>query len=70
MRACAFWRKPDGLFVIRPAAVGGFLAPLPVARLPGVGTVMEQKPELKTAEFRTLTRSHTAGKRAATAPVA
>ncbi|MHB8309011.1 MAG: DNA polymerase IV, partial [Metallibacterium sp.] len=37
------WRKPDGLFVIRPAAVEGFLAPLPVARLPGVGTVMEQK---------------------------
>ena len=41
MRACAFWRKPDGLFVIRPAAVEGFLAPLPV-RLPGVGKVMEQ----------------------------
>jgi DNA polymerase-4 len=37
------WRKPDGLFVIRPAAVMGFLAPLPVARLPGVGKVMEQK---------------------------
>ncbi|EQD74552.1 DNA-directed DNA polymerase, partial [mine drainage metagenome] len=37
------WRKPDGLFVIRPAAVEGFLAPLPVARLPGVGKVMEQK---------------------------
>lgn len=37
------WRKPDGLFVIRPAAVLSFLAPLPVARLPGVGKVMEQK---------------------------
>lgn len=37
------WRKPDGLFVIHPAAVERFLAPLPVARLPGVGKVMEQK---------------------------
>ena len=37
------WRKPDGLFVIRPAAAENFLAPLPVARLPGVGKVMEQK---------------------------
>ncbi len=31
------WRKPDGLFVIRPHHVESFLAPLPVARLPGVG---------------------------------
>jgi DNA polymerase-4 len=31
------WRKPDGLFVIRPGEVETFLAPLPVERLPGVG---------------------------------
>lgn len=37
------WRKPDGLFVIRPAQVEAFLAPLPVSRLPGVGKVMERK---------------------------
>jgi len=37
------WRKPDGLFVIRPDAVDAFLAPLPVARIPGVGKVMNAK---------------------------
>ncbi|MDI9240268.1 DNA polymerase IV [Lysobacter sp. LF1] len=37
------WRKPDGLFVIRPHQVEAFLAPLPVGRLPGVGKVMEQR---------------------------
>ncbi len=31
------WRKPDGLFVIRPEEADAFLAPLPVERLPGVG---------------------------------
>jgi DNA polymerase-4 len=36
-------RKPDGLFVVRPAQVQAFLAPLPVGRLPGVGAVMERK---------------------------
>lgn len=35
------WRKPDGLFVIRPRDALDFLAPLPIARLPGVGRVME-----------------------------
>ena len=35
------WRKPDGLFVIRPHQVEAFLAPLPVGRMPGVGKVME-----------------------------
>jgi DNA polymerase-4 len=34
-------RKPDGLFVIQPAEVDAFLVPLPVARIPGVGKVME-----------------------------
>ena len=37
------WRKPDGLFVIRPEHALEFLAPLPVGKLPGVGKVMEGK---------------------------
>ena len=37
------WKKPNGLFVIRPHEVEGFLAPLPVARIPGVGKVMDAK---------------------------
>ncbi len=35
------WRKPDGLFVIRPERALDFLTPLPVGRLHGVGKVME-----------------------------
>lgn len=45
------WRKPDGLFVIRPHEVDAFLAPLPVARIPGVGKVMDAK--LQTLGIRT-----------------
>ncbi len=37
------WNKPDGQFVIRPAQVEAFLTPLPVAKIPGVGKVMEKK---------------------------
>jgi DNA polymerase-4 len=37
------WRKPDGLFVIRPHEIDAFLQPLPVGRIPGVGKVMEGK---------------------------
>jgi DNA polymerase-4 len=37
------WRKPDGLFVIRPHQVDEVLHRLPVGRLPGVGRVMERK---------------------------
>ncbi|MBN8734653.1 MAG: DNA polymerase IV [Xanthomonadales bacterium] len=37
------FRKPDGLFVVRPREVLDFLEPLPVERLPGVGKVMQQK---------------------------
>jgi DNA polymerase-4 len=37
------WKKPDGLFVIRPDDVDSFLSPLPVGRLPGVGKVTEEK---------------------------
>ena len=39
------WRKPDGLFVIRPDEVNAFLQPLPVGRLPGVGNVTGKKLE-------------------------
>jgi len=45
------WKKPNGLFVIRPHEVEGFLAPLPVARIPGVGKVMDAK--LQTLGIRT-----------------
>jgi DNA polymerase-4 len=34
------WRKPDGLFVIRPQQVVDFLTPLDVGVVPGVGKVM------------------------------
>jgi DNA polymerase IV len=37
------WKKPNGLFVIQPHEVMDFLAPLSVARIPGVGKVMEAK---------------------------
>lgn len=33
------WRKPDGLFVIRPEDVEGFLTTLPASKIPGVGKV-------------------------------
>jgi DNA polymerase-4 len=39
------FRKPDGLFVVRPREVLAFLGPLPVERLPGVGKVMQRKLE-------------------------
>jgi DNA polymerase-4 len=35
------WRKPDGIFVIKPEDVEAFLQPLPVARIHGVGKVMD-----------------------------
>ncbi len=37
------WRKPNGLFVIRPHEAEAFLAPLPVAKIPGVGKVMDAR---------------------------
>jgi DNA polymerase-4 len=46
------WRKPNGLFVIRPEHVLDFLTPLPVGRLHGVGKVMEAK--LKALGLNTL----------------
>jgi DNA polymerase IV len=46
------WKKPDGLFVIQPEDVDGFLLPLPVGRLPGVGKVTEEK--LKDLDVQTI----------------
>lgn len=37
------WRKPNGLFVIRPDQVDGFVRELPVTRLHGVGRVMAER---------------------------
>src|SRR5437764_9555036 len=36
------WRKPDGLFVIRPHQVERFLVALPVRKIPGVGKATER----------------------------
>ena len=46
------WRKPDGLFVIRPHEVEAFLTPLPVARIHGVGKILDGK--LSTLGIRTV----------------
>jgi DNA polymerase IV len=55
------WKKPDGLFVIQPEEVDGFLNPLPIGRVPGVGKVTEnklQKLEIKTVgELKSLERA-------------
>ncbi len=37
------WRKPNGIFVIRPQQIEGFLTPLNVGLLPGVGQVMQRR---------------------------
>jgi DNA polymerase IV len=37
------WKKPNGLFVIQPHEAQGFLLPLPVGRIPGVGQVTESR---------------------------
>jgi DNA polymerase IV len=36
------WRKPDGIFVIRPHQVEQFLVTLPVRKIPGVGKATER----------------------------
>lgn len=57
------WRKPDGLFVIRPEQVEQILSPLTVDKLPGVGKVTHQRlralglesvAELRTVDLRLL----------------
>ena len=35
------WRKPDGLFVIKPHQIDAFLVDLPVRKIPGVGKATE-----------------------------
>src|SRR5690606_9460038 len=40
------WRKPDGQFVIPPAAVDDFVRQLPVRRIPGVGEVTARRMQL------------------------
>lgn len=47
------WRKPNGLFEIRPEDVEGFLLGLPVGKIPGVGKVTEERLDrlgIKTAD--------------------
>lgn len=39
------WRKPDGLFVIKPQEAVDFLTALPIERLPGVGKVTARRLE-------------------------
>lgn len=39
------WRKPDGIFVIKPHQIERFLLPLPVGRIPGVGPATEAQME-------------------------
>ena len=36
------WKKPDGLFVIRPEKIEAFLANLPIRKIPGVGKATER----------------------------
>ncbi len=36
------WKKPDGLFVIRPQQIEAFLVALPVRKIPGVGKATEK----------------------------
>ncbi|HEX7340473.1 MAG TPA: DNA polymerase IV [Rhodanobacteraceae bacterium] len=37
------WHKPNGIMVVRPRDVEAFLTPLDVARIPGVGKVMQAR---------------------------
>jgi len=36
------WRKPDGIFVIKPHQIEAFIATLPVRKIPGVGPATER----------------------------
>jgi DNA polymerase IV (DinB-like DNA polymerase) len=50
------FRKPDGLTVVEPVAVQGFLDPLPVRRIPGIGpkseAILRQRGILTIAALR------------------
>ncbi len=37
------WRKPNGLYVVRPQHAAAFLTPLPVCHLPGIGKIMAKR---------------------------
>ena len=54
------WNKPNGQYVIKPAAAFDFLTPLPVGRLPGVGKVMEAKLAELNISIVSQLREHTA----------
>ena len=54
------WNKPNGQYVIKPAAAFDFLTPLPVGRLPGVGKVMEAKLAELNINIVSQLREHTA----------
>lgn len=45
-------KKPDGLTIVTPENLGGFLAPLPASRIPGVGKKVEEK--LNQMQVRTI----------------
>jgi len=52
------WKKPDGLFVIRPHQIEAFLVGLPVQKIPGVGKATEKiMTELGVATVGDLQRS-------------
>ncbi len=57
-------RKPDGLFVIRPADIDTVLPPLPAARIPGIGKVTDKRLEQigvrNIAQLRELTQGQLA----------
>lgn len=46
------YQKPDGLTIVEPGQVPGFLAPLPVRKIPGIGNKSEQ--ELHSVGIKTI----------------
>lgn len=42
-KICSDINKPDGVYILRPEALDGFLCALPVRKLPGVGKRMAEK---------------------------
>lgn len=44
------WRKPNGLFVIKPSQVQSFIQDLPLKKIPGVGKVTHEKLRLMQLE--------------------
>jgi DNA polymerase-4 len=52
------WKKPNGIFVIRPHQIERFLTPLPVGRLPGVGKATEEALNARGIETVGQLRNH------------